>query len=354
MKRWITILLTLAMALTLAACSGEEDKEENENLPEEPPAQGGEDISQEEDSSREDERDRPLYVFAGGQLVGSWEDGAWISAVPLGEQENGAFVSAGDSETRDFTIAEILAQEGCYAYTQDSGETYLIQCELYTTSDGPGGFDWDLRDTAALLDDYAVFVPKQEWEQRTFALPTILEGEVAELLVPNYSFTFAFGGTLPDLTLSRPLEETPFYAREVGSDDPYWEMAETALRELGVEGDFCLTAAMTGQADEQVLVINSAYDEGGYLPEDTEQIFSLVLWVNSDGEVETVYQRVEPYTGDVTSMFRIFTQCVGDLNGDGTPEICLRDGRWEWGYYYVMARDQDGTWQRVLQANYGT
>ena len=45
---------------------------------------------------------------------------------------------------------------------------------------------------------------------------------------------------------------------------------------------------------------------------------------------------------------------IVDINGDGTPEICLRDGRWEWGYYYVMARDQDGTWQRVLQANYGT
>ena len=354
MKRWITILLTLVIVLALTACSREEGKEENENLPEEPPAQDGEDISQGEDSSPEDEKDRPLYIFVDGQLVGSWEDGVWISAVPLGEQKNGAFVSAGDSGTRDFTVAEILAQERYYTYTQNSGETYLIQCELYTTSDGPGSFDWDLRDTAALLDDYAVYVPEQEWDRRTFALPTILEGDVAELLVPNYSFTFAFGGTLPDLTLSRPLEETPFYAREVGPDDPYWETAETTLRELGIEGDFCLTAAMTGQVDEQVLVINSAYDEGGYLPEDTEQIFSLVLWVNSDGQVETVYQRVEPYTDDVTSMFRIFMQCVGDLNGDGTSEICLRDGRWEWGYCYVMARDQDGTWQRVLQSNYGT
>lgn len=359
MKQWAAILLTLVMALTLTACSKEEGKAENGNLPQEPPAQGGEDAGEEEVTGEAeglptgDQGDRPLYIFVGGQLVGSWENGAWVSAVPLGESEHGTFVSAGDSEVRDYTVAEILARERYYTYSQGT-EACLLQCELYTVSDGPGGFDWDLRDTAALLDDYAVYVPEEKWAKRTFALPTVLEGEVAKLLVPDYAFTFSFGGTLPDLVLSQPLEDTPFCAWETGSDNPYWETAETALRKLGIEEDFCLSVAMTGQVDGRVLAINSAYDEGGYLPEDAEQIFSLVLWVDADGEVETVYQRVEPYTGDVTAVFRIFIQGVADLNGDGAPEICLRDGRWEWGHYYVMARDEDGTWQRVLQANNGT
>ena len=353
MKRWLLVLLALMMAATLTACSRNTGETVKNETPGEPPMQEEDSGGEEEVPFQEEEKDRPLYIFVGGQLVGSWEDGQWISAVPLGESENGTFLSAGDSETRDYTVAEILAEERYYTYTQGTSGC-LIQCELYTTSDGPGGFDWDLRDTAAVLDDYAVYVPAEEWDRRTFALPTTLEGEVAELLVPDYSFTFSFGGTLPDLALSQPLAETPFYAWEVGPDDPYWETAETALRELGIEGDFCLSAARTGQVDEQVLAINSAYDEGGYPPEDAEQIFSLVLWVNSDGEVETVYQRVEPYTGDVTSMFRIFIQGIGDLNGDGQMEVCLRDGRWEWGHYYVMARGEDGTWQRVLQANNGT
>ena len=353
MKRWLLVLLALMMAATLTACSRNTGETVKNETPGEPPMQEEDSGGEEEVPFQEEEKDRPLYIFVGGQLVGSWEDGQWISAVPLGESENGTFHSVGDSETRDYTVAEILAEERYYTYTQGTSGC-LIQCELYTTSDGPGGFDWDLRDTAAVLDDYAVYVPAEEWDRRTFALPTTLEGEVAELLVPDYSFTFSFGGTLPDLALSRPLAETPYCAWEVGPDDPYWETAETALRELGIEGDFCLSAARTGQVDEQVLAINSAYDEGGYPPEDAEQIFSLVLWVNSDGEVETVYQRVEPYTGDVTSMFRIFIQGIGDLNGDGQMEVCLRDGRWEWGHYYVMARGEDGTWQRVLQANNGT
>ena len=356
MRRWFAALLALAMALALAACAPREENESSD-APEELPAQGEEITGEAEGLPAEtkEKEERPLYIFVGGQLVGSWENDQWVSAVPLGESEHGTFVSAGDSQVRDYTVAEILARERYYTYSQGSGAC-LLQCELYTTSDGPGGFDWDLRDIAALLDDYAVDVPEEEWDRRTFALPTTLEGAAAELLVPDYSFTFSFGGTLPELALSQPLEETPLYAWEVKAADhypEYWETAEAALRKLGIQGDFQLTVAMTGQIGSQVLAINSAYDTGGYLPEDAEQIFSLVLWVDAEGEVETVYQRVEPYTGDVTAMFRIFIQGVADLNGDGTPEVCLRDGRWEWGHVYVMARDEDGTWQRVMQADSG-
>ena len=86
---------------------------------------------------------------------------------------------------------------------------------------------------------------------------------------------------------------------------------------------------------------------------DSEQVFSLVLCRRSDGAVEEVYWRSMPYTSDATSLFRIWLNSVCDLNGDGEPEVLLRDGRWEWGHVYVMARDGDGAWQRVLQADSG-
>ncbi len=350
MKRWIVMLLALITALTLTACSENTGETENDKTPEEPPAQGEDSAGQGEELAQEEEKDHPLYIFVNGQLVGSWEDGAWISAVPVGESENGTFVSAGDSETRDYTVAELLAEEGYYLYTPERQGELCTQCEFYTESDGYG-LEEDQPGAAALLDPYAVAVPEWEWDKRTFAFPTILEGEAADVTMPDYSFGFTFNGLWPELAVSRPLTELPCYAQEDGNE-AFQSVASYALQELGIEGDFRLTAALVG-TDEAYLAVNSAYDEGGYLPEEAEQIFSFVLRVLPEGEVETVYQHVEPYTGDVLSTFRIFIQGVADLNGDGTLEVCLRDVRWEWGYYYVMARGEDGTWQRVLQADYG-
>lgn len=357
MKRWLLVLLALMMAATLTACSRNTGETVKNETPGEPPMQEEDSGGEGEVLSQEEEKDRPLYIFVGGQLVGSWEDGQWISAVPLGESENGTFHSAGDSETRDYTVAEILAEERYYTYTQGTSGC-LIQCELYTTSDGPGGFDWDLRDTAALLDDYAVYVPEEEWDRRTFALPTTLEGEAAELLVPNYSFVVSFGSSFPDLALSRPLSSPIYFGDEVKEYHPdigkWQEIAETTLEKMGIDEDFFLSCvAYTGQEGEAVLAVNSARNQYGFWQEDSKQVFSLVLWIRSDGTVETVYRNVERYTDDATMSFRIMLQSVCDLNGDGQMEVCLRDSRWEWGQYYVMARDENGTWQRVLQADYG-
>lgn len=350
MKRWIAVLLVLTMTLALAACSKNTGETENDKTPEKSSNQG-------ETSNQEDQPpEGPLYVFLGGYLAGSWEKGQWVSAVPLGEQENGNFVSAGDGETRDFTVAEILDQEGYYLYTPEQQGDLCTQCEFCTISDGYSLEEYQ-PGAAALLDPYASVLPEGEWGRRTFAFPTLLEGEAADVTMPDYSFDVSFEGIWPELALSQPLSSSVDFGHQVEDSDEnaqnWREIAETALKELGIDEDFRLTTAGTGEEGEIVLVVNSAYDEGGYWLEESEQVFSLVLYVRSDGTVETVYQRVEPYNGDVLGIFRIFFLGVCDLNGDGQAEVCLKDGRWEWGYNYVMARNEDGTWQRVLQANHG-
>ena len=350
MKRWTAMMLALMMAFTLTACSKNTGETENGKTPEEPSGQG--EISGQEDQPPEE----PLYVFLGGYLAGSWENGQWVSAVPLGEQEDGNFVSAGDGETREFTVAEILDQEGYYLYTPEQQGDLCTQCEFYTISDGYS-LEEHQPGAAALLDPYASVLPEGQWGRRTFAFPTLLEGEAADVTMPDYSFDVSFEGIWPELALSQPLSSSVDFGHQVedsGENAQTWrEIAEAALADLGIDEDFRLTAAGTGQEGEIVLAVNSACDEGGYWLEESEQVFSLVLYVRADGTVETVYQRVEPYTGDVVAVFRIFFLGVCDLNGDGQAEICLKDGRWEWGYNYVMARGEDGAWQRVLQANHG-
>ena len=393
MKRWIAMMLALMMAFALTACSPNTGETEKDKTPEEPltqgedsagreeepsqgerpsqeeessqgekpsqeeelsqeekPSQGeelsqGEEPSQKEERSQKEEEDRPLYIFVHGQLVGSWENGQWVSAV---SEEGG----------HPFTMGEILAEDHYWTYQNDGTNGYLMQCEFSTYHYGLGGFMDEARDTAALLDPYAVYVPEEEWEQRTFALPTTLEGEAAELLVPNYSFVVSFGGSFPDLALSQPLSSPIYFGDEVKEYHPdigqWQEIAETTLEKMGIDEDFFLSGvAYTGQEREAVLAVNSARNQYGFWQEDNKQVFSLVLWIRSDGTVETVYRNVERYTDDATMSFRIMLQSVCDLNGDGQMEVCLRDSRWEWGQYYVMARDENGTWQRVLQADYG-
>ena len=358
MRRWMMILAALSLALLTACAQGGGDTltagpavglddaqgagpgDNSQTDPQTPGETGG-------------QEGRPLYVFVGGQLVGSWEDGQWISAVPLGEYEDGAFVSAGDGASRDYTLAELLAEDGYYTYTQDGGETVAHQCELYTLSDGPGSFDWDLRDTVKLLDDYALSVPEEDWERRTFALPTVLEGEAAELPVPDYSFSVTFDGVYPEAAVSRPLAEPPVYPEDADGAD-WRETVDACLAQRGVaEGAYQVSGLCRGGDGSVYLAVNSACDEMGYWLGDSEQVFSLVLCRRSDGAVEEVYWRSTPYTSDATSLFRIWLNSVCDLNGDGEPEVLLRDGRWEWGHVYVMARDGDGAWQRVLQADSG-
>ena len=281
MRRWMMVLAILSLAL-LAACASAGNGGNTQNA-------GQNDSQTQTDSQTPGETDgqeeRPLYVFVGGQLVGSWENGQWISAVPLGEYEGSAFVSAGDGASRDYTLAELLNQDGYYVYTPDMGETCADQCELYTLSDGPGSFDWDLRDTVEQLDDYALSVPEEEWERRTFALPTVLEGEVAELLVPNYSFTVTFDEVYPEVAMSQPLEELPIYPEDTDGAD-YREMVDTYLMKQGiVDGVYQISSICRGEDGTVYLAVNSAFDEMGYWLEDSEQVFSLVLCRRANGNL---------------------------------------------------------------------
>lgn len=349
MKRWIAMLLALMTAFALTACSKNTGEVENGKTPEEPSNQ--EEISG-QSGAAEKEKGRPLYIFVDGQLVGSWEDGQWVSAVS--EEGN-----------HPFTLAEILAVDGYYVYQQvdmdwdTPRENYLIQCEFYTYNEGVSGFVDEARDTAAMLDPLAIFVPEDAWSCRTFALPTVLDGEAAELLVPNYSFELSFGGVTPELAVSQRIEAPEIFWQTEGElSDEYTALAEEALGSRGLTGAYQMETVVL-EDGAVCLVINNDdtlpgyWDDGPGKGPEGGVYFNLVLYVTPEGSVETVYENVVSYDDHVTNTTHIFPKGIWDLNSDGQVEICLEDSRWEWGYNYVMARNEDGIWQRVLQANHG-
>ena len=354
MKRWLAILITLAALASLPACQEAGDStRQAETVP--PAVSTGGDGTAEEQAGAG--VDRPLYVMVGGQLVGSWADGRWVSADGPEEQA--------------FTLAEVLAEEGYYVYNQgdwsEPRENYLMQCEFYTYNDGVSGFQERDLDTQALLDPLAAFVPEDAWEERAFALPTDLTGQAAELLVPDYGFSFRFGGTTPDLAVSRRLSlgDAYWYTWEpVGPEeyDPAAEehaLAEEILAERGYGGEYTLDVirVATDRGEDAYFFLSSAYDEGGYWLEEpgVERFFSLVLCRRADGTVETVYEETvsyEDYLEDTPLLFHVEPVGVWDINGDGVEEVCLLDRHWEWGWHYVLERGADGSWEIVLQAEY--
>lgn len=369
MKRWMLVLLALVVALALCACTtgGQENGGNAGN--EQPETGDAANDPVEDGGADQDETARPIYYFVEGQLVGSWEDGQWVSAAPLGNWDGdaGEWVSAGDGADRTFTVAEILAVDGYYTYTQDYGENYLIQC-AFPTDTGLGGFEDEYdRDPSVteLLAPYAAYVPEEEWEPTVFPLPTVLEGEAAELVVPNYSFNFSFGGQGWALAASQPVEwlNASRNVEEWGDD-----VVDLSAQRAAVEG-YLQERGLTAEgydlevvqddlnsdgADEYILLVNSPRDDAlGFWSADGEDPYAFALVYYSDGTLETVYERTIPYNEDATELFSIHFTTAADLNGDGTAELCLRDGRWEWGFYYVMARQEDGSWQRVLQADNG-
>ena len=371
MKRWMMVLLSLALALALCACAdgGQNSGENSENQP-----QSGEDgqpgpAEGEETGEPEEPATRPIYYFVEGQLVGSWEDGKWVSAAPLGSWEGAEeWVSAGDGADRTFTVAEILAMEGCYVYDLEMNPTVLLQCEFPTYSDGLGGFlDAYEREPSVseLLDPYAAYVPEESYQNRVFSLPTVLEGEAAELAVPNYSFNVFFGGQIWKLAASQPVAwlngswDVEDWGDDVNDLSAQRAAAEAYLRERGLTTEGYGWNVFQGDLnsdgmDEYVLMVNSPRDDAlGFWSADGEDPYAIVLVYYPDGTVETVYERTIPYTEDATELFSIHLAAAADLNGDGSAELCLRDVRWEWGFFYVMERQADGSWQRVLQADNG-
>lgn len=74
---------------------------------------------------------------------------------------------------------------------------------------------------------------------------------------------------------------------------------------------------------------------------------------DDDGVYKTVYTRFLSYKDDVTAHFRVLLLGIYDLNNDGIYEICLRADEWEGGHTLVLARNEEGVWETVLQANWG-
>jgi len=147
----ISFLLALFMTATLISCS---DKDEN-TVPE----QSG-DI---------------LYYFVGGHLVGSLEDGRFISATDREKDYSDK------DRYRLYTIAELFSEK-YLRFDIDSADAEVNEASIYT-GQGPGGFDEDVTDR---FTPYAIRTT--DYGNVVIPIPCDFSGGMTDVYAPTYGF----------------------------------------------------------------------------------------------------------------------------------------------------------------------
>ncbi|MBQ4249726.1 MAG: hypothetical protein II705_06775 [Clostridia bacterium] len=344
-KRILAAALAAVMACALFGCAAKDEKKPDagQNAP------GGGSRAEYTDA------DGKAYYFINGSLVGSLENGVFVSAV------DESLPWDDDRRYHRYSFRELFSHE-YVCFERDSALGAAHEAAIYT-GEGPGGFSEEKTDTFA---PYA-----SRMEQDCFAvlpLPCELPEDFAGIYAPEYGFYVNISDEVRDLS------EYPALATNhrgaclpdgLSWDNGYSERDEAAiaraLETAGVvygETDI-LTASGDFDSDgrtESVIFAGTAADAEGFLMLDADRSevpFGLILYCDDNDEYETVYIRTgEPLT-DITSHFRIFPEGIFDLDGDGSFEIAASSHEWEWGSTFVLSRNAAGAWDTVMTAEWG-
>ncbi len=268
------------------------------------------------------------YFFSDGEFLGSWDGGTWRSAADGG-----------------FTLGELFNQEYFDSFGGRMGTARLY------VADGPGGFD-DPAEVQRLLRPYGVI----DEDHLVIGLPGALDGEAAEVAVPDYSFYVSFDGQTYPCVSNVPLT-APTLTETAADLDRAGELP--LLQQAGVNCDPERTACTVWDCDvdgdgsiERLTLAHNVVDEGGYLVlEEGDTIFYALL-LTDDGVTTPVTIQTRDYTDDVTAHFIPGEPVAADLDGDGMCEIVLRHREWEWGHISAFS-PADGGWTEVLRGEYG-
>jgi len=347
-KRILFQLLSIILCMgLLTACAG--------------PAQSGGDIpSESEQNTNQSPSDivspeKATYYILGGNFVGSWADGAWRSLNdPSGNFE--------DRYSNDFYFKDILSAPRYSLYSRN-GKIGSSDFALVNGGAGVSGFEDG--DKTALFAPYAKPDPGGLWPYNMeIALPAEFGPEMDALKLPTFGYSLRLSYENIDLATNSESDLNPFGKVDWSlywSEQEGYDALKSLLAENGItcEPHVNYTASADFNRDgkrDMLLFAGTERDENGYLkvsPEDGG-IYSVILLCLADGSYETVYQRIEDYTAEVTTHYSLHPLGVFDLNSDGIFEICAVMGEWEWGYTFVLSRDESGSWQPVLRANWGT
>lgn len=296
------------------------------------------------------------FFFVGGNFLGSYENGEWVSLTdPDGQDYD-------QSRHSRFLIKDLLGR-GYAIYSREKNLGQASEAVLYA-GQGPSGFPDG--DKTILFSPYA----KRKYDSFcVLPLPAELSGGELDTLTVPYGFSLFMGndmdikGEIKAPALATNAHMVPpngiVWADGVSSSD--MAALQKVLTKNNVKYNDPAVTAATGDFDsdgkmETIVFANARVNSAGYLDikAENETLFSLILMRDDDGSYQMVYSQFIPYTDDVTAHFRTLPIGVFDLNGDGIHEICVKAIGWEGGSTFVLSKNTQGIWKKVLLAAWGS
>jgi len=371
LKRQINLFFLFLIVLCLTGCSSGSGPQAKKA--EKKPVQTDTQIT----SAKTIDPNQPQYFFINGNLVGSLVKDKWYSS---GGKDD-SFTDA-----TDFFVKDILSPEQYFIY-QNREYVGISKQILWTVYDDGGLGSFEGEDTAEKLFNYSMPLPGEDEESRVFNLPVKAGQELADIVIPSYSFYTRFlvdkKVVSPfDLATNRKINPFP---RKITQKADITSEGKQALVDLFAKNQMgntapnftdCVKSDFDNDGHEEFLMAaNSPVGELGYPlpPADGKMegfgVFSVVLYQEDDGSVQIIYSDLRPIKveydpdpdrnkafdtlGCPDYCMEIRFSTIADLNSDGIYEIALKEVMWEWGADIVYAMDSKGAYQAVMRANWG-
>jgi hypothetical protein len=326
----------------------------------------------------------PVFVFLNQTFVGEFDSGKWFSVSSLNPDK---------SEADDILLKDVVAQEYvCY----EDGKKTMEPSQFLRYSDEDFGlsglqtegaeerfkqFGTNYVRNGQQMDGYMVY-----------PLPLTLDSWFDTVMVPWFNFTLEFGqnNEFPNadfgeeesskkrLALSADFDPFPREIRTIEAT----KQAEEALVSLFAEQKMentkprfaeCYLGDLDNDGkDESLFFANHKLDENMWpllegIDGKTEGLgtYSVILYQEDDGSVQTIYSDLHPYEGkfeedsnpmellSIDHCTTLTPGAIADVNKDGTYEFGCDFAQWEGGNTRLFALDGDGKYQTVLRANWG-
>lgn len=308
-----------------------------------------------------------IFIFIEHCLMGCFSDGGeWISA----------------KENR-FRIADLLKPEAYYCYRQNE---FISKAEKITIFNRAG-----YREDLCCIDATPLIPYADDGQEgnseMVFSLPASIPEELHYIVEMGYNAIADFDIVLAENEYSAPLvisgdfDPLPKAYKNISDTFTQEDISAVSLelKRLGIPGavpnitgiyeyDFNNDGQM-----KRVIFAFTPRSESGWLyvtqaEVDTNDSGSYYMVLYQDGsEYDTIVSFCYPYDfgpahpdddrfpGEYMSDGIVSIDLAGiyDLNNDGVFELCLVEGLYEGGNYFVYSLNENGTWQRVLTAEFG-
>lgn len=321
----------------------------------------------------------PQYFFINGSLLGSYDDEGWHS-----------LCDTGTKDAEPFFAKDLLNKDAYYVYENDK-QVGVAKKLVWLTEEAFGLGSFEEEDAPQKFAEYGEiysFEGDSAAIYRIFDLPVKLGDALAELKIPNYSFTtdFIYGEAWERFTENQRLVSNrntiKFPDQLAGNVEPTAE-ALHLLRDLfktnhmentGPHFTECYKSDFDNDGQEEYMMLaENPVSESGYPllggngSTDNLGVFNVIFYQDHDDRIQTLHSDLRPYQGsfeadqnNTMELFGVPEFSMGvnfitaaDLNADGVYELTVHKFGWEYGYYLVYALDPSGKYEIVMRSNFG-